>query len=363
MIDPALLVSRPSSVGGVILAGGEARRLGGGDKGRTEIAGRSILARQIESLTPQLATLALNAKGASERFADTGLPVLPDPPGAAGPLAGVLAALDWAEAMGFSRVLTVPCDVPFLPRDLVMRLGGSGPAIAASAGRAHPVIGLWPVELGPALRRFVIEAGERRAQAWAEYCGAVAVEWPDDPFLNVNDPAEQAAAERQAESAPRKPAALVLPPGGTAQDLVEDFAAELRQNGVRVGGLIQRGRKSEAVLVALDDGTQLPIMQKLGQGSSCAVDGGAVAEASAVVRRAIRRGDDLIVINKFGPLEADRSGLAAEMMEAMAEGLPLLTTVTLDRIESWLAFTGGWCELLPAERAALWRWWAPPHSK
>lgn len=359
MIPLELIVPRPASLGGVILAGGAARRMGGGDKGEILIGGRSILDRQIAALAPQVAALALSANGPADRFASYRLPVLPDPAEAEGPLAGLLAGLDWAAAMGFTRLLSVPCDLPFLPRDLAMRLGQDGAAIAASDGRTHPVIGLWPVTLRDDLRRFVFVEGGCRVGDWAERSGAALVEWPDDPFVNVNRPDDRLLAEALAASpAPRRAGAVVLPPGETAQTLLEQFAAELRAGGVRVGGLIQRGRRNEAALVALDSGECLPIMQKLGRGgSACAVDHGAVTGASAVVRRAIARQDDLVVVNKFGPLEVDHLGLADEMMTAMAEGLCLLTTVTLDRVEAWLAFSGGWCELIPADLDALRRWW------
>lgn len=359
MIPPELIGPRPAGLGGVILAGGGARRFGGGDKGRRMVAGRSILDRQIAVLAPQVAELALNANGPAERFAESGLAVRPDSPGTAGPLAGLLAGLDWAAGRGLTRLLTVPCDLPFVPRDLALRLAagaGGGAAVAASAGRVHPVIGLWPVGRRDALRRFLAETGERRAMAWVERCGAAVVDWPEDPFLNVNDPAGLAAAEAWAAAPPSWPAAILLPAGATAQDLLTDAVALARARDLRVGGLLQQGRRGEAVLVALDDGERLPIMQKLGRSDSCAVDGGAVAEACRVVRRAVARGDDLVVVNKFGPLEAERSGLADEMMAAMAGGQRLLTTVTLDRVAAWLAFTGGLCTLLPADPAVVRAW-------
>jgi molybdopterin-guanine dinucleotide biosynthesis protein A len=189
-------MARPPSVAGVILAGGQARRMGGGDKGRTQVAGRSILDWQLEILRPQVAALAINANGPAERFAETGLPVIADDPGAEGPLAGILTALEWAAAEGFSRVLTVPCDTPFVPPDLVLRLGRHTAAVAASQGNIHPVIGLWPVVLANDLRRLVIDAGERKARVWVQRCGAVSVEWPGEPFTNVNCAQDRLEAER-----------------------------------------------------------------------------------------------------------------------------------------------------------------------
>src|SRR5262245_26331524 len=141
---------------GLVLAGGLARRMGGGDKPRTTIGGQSILARVIERLTPQCTRLILNANGDPARFVDTGLPggahSVPD---FAGPLAGVLAGLDWAavNAPGIEYVASVPGDCPFLPRDLVTRLhqarlaAGKTLACARSGEWRHPVVALWPVSL------------------------------------------------------------------------------------------------------------------------------------------------------------------------------------------------------------------------
>src|SRR5437870_11831766 len=141
---------------GVVLAGGLARRMGGGDKARLRVGGRTILERVLARLKPQCAALILNANGDPTRFADTGLDVVPDSvPGFAGPLAGILAGLDWAAAHrpDCPYIASVATDAPFLPTDLVARLAAelgaahAGLACAASGGRAHPVFGLWPVRL------------------------------------------------------------------------------------------------------------------------------------------------------------------------------------------------------------------------
>ncbi len=187
---------------GVILAGGLSARMGGGDKGLRLLGGRTLLAHVIDRISPQVAGLALNANGDPARFAALGLPVLADPvPDTPGPLAGVLAALDWAAAHGVPHVVTVPGDTPWLPGDLVPRLllageTSGGLAIAASAGRVHPVCGLWPVRLRPVLRD-ALDAGTRRIGDWALAQGAATAEFPTgrvDPFTNLNTPDDLAAA-------------------------------------------------------------------------------------------------------------------------------------------------------------------------
>lgn len=200
---------------GVVLAGGAGRRMGGRDKALVALAGRPMVGHVIDRLTPQLGALALNAGGDPARFARFGLPVLPDPvPGRPGPLAGVLAAMLWAgeasaqeagageagaQATGAGRVLTVATDTPFLPGDLVARLAAvTAPVVlAARGGRLHPTVGLWSVELAPALRA-ALAAGQRKLGAWALAQGAVTVAFDkgaDDPFFNVNTPEDMETAE------------------------------------------------------------------------------------------------------------------------------------------------------------------------
>ena len=357
-----LLGPHPGLVAGVILAGGQARRLSGGDKGTTEVGGRTILARLVEILSSQTAALAINANGDGGRFAPLGLPVLADEAGAAGPLAGILAGLEWAAASGYSWLLTAPTDTPFLPFDLVIRLAHglrTGPAaIAASGGRKHPVVGLWPVTLAAPLRQFLVGEGRRKVGDWAECCRAVAVDWPDqpvDPFFNLNTADDHSQAQGLCSVPLSRTAAMVLPGKEAGRDLLEEFTIGAASRGLRLGGLIQRGHH-DAVMVDLESGTVFPIMQKLGRDGGCAVDTQAVAAASMVVRGAVERKLDLVVVNKFGQLEADGGGLADEMMLAMAEDVPLLTTVSVDRLESWLRYCGGHCQLLPPDQAALRRW-------
>lgn len=198
---------------GVILAGGLARRMGGGDKGLRELAGRPILAHILERVRPQVTCLVVNANGDPARFAGFRLPVAPDAvAGNAGPLAGVLTGMEWAaqHAPVCDLILTVPSDAPFLPRDLVERLErtmiaeGADIACASSGGRAHPPIALWPVSLAEELREAMTREEIRKVDAWtARYKVAVA-DWPSDPldpFFNANKPEDLAAAERMAAAA------------------------------------------------------------------------------------------------------------------------------------------------------------------
>jgi molybdenum cofactor guanylyltransferase len=194
---------------GIVLAGGLSRRMGGGDKCLSLLAGRPILAHIIARARPQVAALALNANGDPARFAGFGLPVVPDSiADFAGPLAGVLAGLDWAAAQrpDATHVASFAGDAPFLPRDLVARLAaalgqGCDLACAASAGRAHPVFGLWPVALREALRRALTEEGIRKVDRWTERFRLATVDFPAaplDPFFNANRPEDLAEAERLA---------------------------------------------------------------------------------------------------------------------------------------------------------------------
>ena len=195
---------------GVILAGGRASRMGGGDKGLQEVGGSTILARVIERVQPQVDALVLNANGDPARFASYGLPVIPDTvPGFVGPLAGVLAGLAWAEANHPQAryVVTVPADGPFVPRDLVQRLAeklvaeDAELATAASGVQTYPVVGLWPVRLRPALHDALTNEGVQKVDAWTRrYRRAIAafpVE-PVDPFFNANTPEQLAEAEQLA---------------------------------------------------------------------------------------------------------------------------------------------------------------------
>jgi molybdopterin-guanine dinucleotide biosynthesis protein A len=195
---------------GVLLAGGLARRMGGGDKPMRTIGGRTILERVISRLAPQCDGLILNANGDPARFAAFGLPVIAD--GVAdfpGPLAGILAALDWAAANrhDVKFILSAAADCPFLPRDLVSRLSQALTeqqaqlAVAASGDQSHPVVGLWNVALREELRHALVVEDIRKIDRWTARYRLATVTWPTkplDPFFNANTMDDIAEAERLA---------------------------------------------------------------------------------------------------------------------------------------------------------------------
>jgi len=195
---------------GLVLAGGLARRMGGGDKSLIKIAGVTILERVLTRLAPQCARVVLNANGDPARFAFTGLPIVADSvPDFAGPLAGILAGLDWmaANTPDLTWMASVPGDCPFLPDDLVARLhvaraAENTPLACARSGEwRHPVVGLWPVALRDDLRRALLDEGLHKIEVWTARHGVAIADWPDrpvDPFFNVNTPEDVAAAERAA---------------------------------------------------------------------------------------------------------------------------------------------------------------------
>lgn len=199
-------------IAGVLLAGGLSRRMGGGDKALLELAGRPLIAYAASRLSDEVCALALNANGDPARFAALGLPVIADgTPDFPGPLAGVLAALNWAKRTlpAARAVVSVPADSPFIPADLVRRLAAAHaaapdrPAVAQSRGRRHHVTALWPLTVAPHIEA-ALARGDRRVQAMVDSLGAIAVPFPDlaiggqaiDPFLNINTPEDLAAAER-----------------------------------------------------------------------------------------------------------------------------------------------------------------------
>jgi molybdopterin-guanine dinucleotide biosynthesis protein A len=199
-----------SEIPGILLAGGLARRMGGGDKPMRRIGGRTILDRVIARLKPQCCELILNANGDPARFADFGLPVIPDTvENFPGPLAGILAGLDWAAVHhpGATHVLSAAADCPFLPRDLVARLESARAeqdaqlAVAASGGQSHPVIGLWSVALRDELRHALVVEDVRKIDRWTARYKLATMSWPAtplDPFFNANTMDDIAEADRLA---------------------------------------------------------------------------------------------------------------------------------------------------------------------
>jgi len=195
---------------GLVLAGGLARRMGGGDKALITIGGTTILDRVLARLVPACTGMILNANGDPARFARFGLPVMADSvPDFAGPLAGILAGLDWAAAHApdTAWIASVPGDCPFLPADLVPRLhaareaAGKALACARSGDWRHPVVGLWPVALREDLRHALLDEGLHKIEVWTARHGVAIAEWPAvprDPFFNVNTPEDAAEAERLA---------------------------------------------------------------------------------------------------------------------------------------------------------------------
>ena len=199
---------------GAILAGGLARRLAGANKAMLDIGGSTVLTRLIARLSPRVGRIVLNTNGNPGLFAGLGLTVIADSlPDHPGPLAGILAALEWAaaEGSGTEWVVTVPCDTPFLPADLAERLHAARSrdnavlACAASAGRTHPVAALWPVTLAPALRQAIIEQNVRKVSRFTDRYSRAIAEWgtdPVDPFFNVNTAEDLAEAQRLASTYP-----------------------------------------------------------------------------------------------------------------------------------------------------------------
>lgn len=195
-------------IAGILLAGGQSRRMGGGDKSLRLLGGRTILERILTVARPQVGPLVLNANGDPARFAAFGLPIVPDSvDGYAGPLAGILTGLEWAasQSPAVEWVASFPTDTPFLPDDLVARLAAAVErqdadlACVRSGGQDHRVVGLWPVRLAGELRRALVDEGIRKVESWTGRYRLAAVEFPTDPvdpFFNANRPEEMEEAER-----------------------------------------------------------------------------------------------------------------------------------------------------------------------
>jgi len=202
-------VTRPSDIAGIVLAGGRATRLGGGDKPLRPLGGIPMLARILEHLKPQVGAVAISANGDPARFAEYHLPVIADEGRQAGPLAGILSGMAWAQSEGGDKVLTVAGDTPFFPVDLAAELARAVAvhddhiAVAASGGRRHPVFALWPVSLEADLSEFLATSATLSVSAFLERHETVSVDFPMlsiagktiDPFFNVNTPEDLFQAE------------------------------------------------------------------------------------------------------------------------------------------------------------------------
>jgi molybdopterin-guanine dinucleotide biosynthesis protein A len=192
---------------GLVLAGGLARRMGGGDKAFLKIGGQTILERSLSRFQPQCTGIIINANGDPKRFESYGFPVVADDiPDFAGPLAGILAGLDWTakNQPEIEWIASMPGDCPFVPRDFVARLHaariaeGKKLACARSGEWRHPVVGIWPVSLRADLRRALVDESLHKIEVWTGRHGVAIAEWPDkpvDPFFNVNTPEDLAKAE------------------------------------------------------------------------------------------------------------------------------------------------------------------------
>jgi molybdopterin-guanine dinucleotide biosynthesis protein A len=204
----ASVVDAAGRVAGLVLAGGAATRMGGVDKPLLAVGGISMLARVLATIGPQVSCIAISANGEPSRYAAFGHAVLPD--GAffgCGPLAGILAGLDWAAGKGLEALLTVPADTPFIPTELVAALTPA-PAVAASGGRRHHLVALWPVAARRDLCAWLARPGPHGAAHFAETLHMRSVEFPDlpiDPFTNVNTPSDLARARAMALSEPAPP--------------------------------------------------------------------------------------------------------------------------------------------------------------
>jgi molybdenum cofactor guanylyltransferase len=198
---------------GLLLAGGQSRRMGGGDKCLQVLGGKTLLGRVIDCARPQVDELILNANGDPMRFEAYGLPVIGDVvDGFAGPLAGILTGLEWARdnRPACNWVASFACDAPFAPSDLIFRLSEAiedqkgDLACASSNGWDQPVFGLWPVALAGDLRAALVNEGIRKVDVWTARYRLVRASWavdPVDPFLNVNRPEDLARAEDVLSSA------------------------------------------------------------------------------------------------------------------------------------------------------------------
>jgi len=193
---------------GVLLAGGQSRRMGGGDKALSDLDGKPLMTHVVERAQSQVDTLILNANGDPDRFIEYSLPVVADTvSGFVGPLAGVLTGQEWARdnAPDAKWVVTMATDTPFFPRDLVQKLrdeiekNGADMAMATSGGNRHPVFGMWPIALADDLRHALVEEGVRKVLHWTDRFNLVQVDFPDtpfDPFFNVNRPEDLQRANK-----------------------------------------------------------------------------------------------------------------------------------------------------------------------
>ena len=191
---------------GVILAGGLSRRMEGQEKSLLKLGGTPLIGHVLNRISPQVGKVIINANGDANRFSDLGVPVQADTiEGFAGPLAGVLAGMRWAQSNArFSHIITAAADTPFFPANYCEQMVSASKqetaeiALASSNGRRHPVFGLWPVSLADALEHFLVKEENRKVMLFVDRFSNCEVEFgveSHDPFFNVNTPEDFAAAE------------------------------------------------------------------------------------------------------------------------------------------------------------------------
>ncbi len=222
------MIPNKSEVLGVLLAGGQARRMGGGDKCLTSLGNHTVLAHVLKRARPQVGDVILNANDDPARFDAYGVMVVPDViPDRAGPLAGILTGMEWAarHRPQCPWIATFAADTPFFPDNLVSRMLGrivrrqADIVFAASGGQDHPVFGLWPVTLRDDLRTALVEQNIRRVSEWADRHQLTRVAYPDrpsDPFFNINTPEDLKLARAKAQDLPAPP-----PSAGRRKNLSE----------------------------------------------------------------------------------------------------------------------------------------------
>lgn len=204
------MIAPVQSVAGIVLAGGQGRRMGGVDKALLSLDERPLLAHIVDRLAPQVSTLALNANGDSARFNAFDLPVIcDDKEDFAGPLAGILAGMNWAAAKGYSHILTAAADTPFFPHSLREKMVGAvrtehSIVMAHSAGRIHPVFALWPTHLALSLEHYLRIENMRKILTFAERYNLIEVDFDGeghDPFFNINTSEDLESAKTRLRSA------------------------------------------------------------------------------------------------------------------------------------------------------------------
>ncbi len=198
----------PNKITGVILAGGLARRLGNIDKALVQIGNTSLLEYAIANLEPQCDQIIINANGNPDRFHNINNPIIADTiEGYAGPLAGVLCAMQWVKqnTPQTKWIATLPVDTPFAPKDFAARLlqnvidQKTDLACASSGGRHHPVVGLWPVDLADQLHAAMVNEDMRKVDLWTARFKLSIVDFKIkqyDPFFNINRPADIETGEQ-----------------------------------------------------------------------------------------------------------------------------------------------------------------------